>query len=45
MLATFSFLICVHSPDIILIKMESKPKFVPGRSLKLMDQVRETLRY
>jgi integron integrase len=25
--------------------MESKPKFVPDRGLKLMDQVRETLRY
>ena len=26
-------------------KMESKPKFKPGSGLKLMDQVRQVLRY
>ncbi len=32
-------------PDIIVPNMESKPKFTPNPSLKLMDQIRETLRY
>jgi integron integrase len=27
------------------VNVENKPKFVPDRNLKLMDQVRETLRY
>lgn len=31
--------------DIIIWNMENKPKFTPNPNLKLMDQVRETLRY
>jgi len=31
--------------DIIMPNMESKKKFVPDRKLKLLDQVRETMRY
>ncbi|BCL61580.1 integron integrase [Desulfomarina profundi] len=31
--------------DIIMPNMESKRKFVPNRKLKLLDQVRETMRY
>lgn len=31
--------------DIIIGDMENKPKFTPNPQLKLMDQVRETLRY
>ena len=40
-------LFCVLSTycDIIMVKMENETKFVPNSNLKLMDQVRETLRY
>ena len=31
--------------DVIVVNMESKPKFTPNPSLKLLNQVRETLRY
>ena len=31
--------------DIMIANMENKPKFRPNPNLKLMDQVREDLRY
>lgn len=40
----FIFILSTLS-DIIIGMMENKPKFTPNPDLKLMDQVRETLRY
>ncbi len=40
------FLFKLHvKPDTIMVIMESKKKFTPNQDLKLLDQVRETLRY